>query len=118
VYDDEPALASAGDVFANNEFYVVEATNAEEAIEILNVDGDNIEVLFSDIHMPGDINGIDLARQVQQKWPWIRIILVSRHPKPDDIPDDVHFVEKPFDFDSLLPLLYRSEDRVENSTLV
>ena len=112
----ELVLASIGDAFAKYEFYVVEVLNAQEAIEILSVDGENIEVLFSDVHVPGQLSGIELAREVQQRWPWVQIILASDDPKSDTASSGVHLVQKPCDFDSLLPLLCLKHD-LPNSEL-
>jgi len=55
---------------------VVEAENADEAVAVLE-SGMEIDLLFSDVKMPGSMNGCDLARQVREKWPDTRVILTS-----------------------------------------
>ena len=109
VDEDDMVLIAVGDMFAKHEFYVVEATNAEDAIDVLNADAHNIEILFADIHMHGGMNGIDLARYVQRNWPWIQIILTSGNTKPEILPEGVDFIEKTCDFESVIPLLRRND---------
>ena len=76
----------------------LEAANADEAIEILEARND-ISVMFTDIEMPGSIDGVRLAAAVRDRWPPIRIIVTSGHVKNDQIalPADVLFFGKPYD---------------------
>jgi len=55
---------------------ILQADNAHHAIEVLN-DNDNVDILFSDILMPGDMNGRGLARWVKQNRPEIKILLTT-----------------------------------------
>ena len=57
-------------------FEVIEAANADEAIRILESRND-IRVVFTDIHMPGSIDGLKLAHAVRNRWPPIKIIVTS-----------------------------------------
>jgi len=57
-------------------FTVVEAANADEAIEILETRSD-ITVVFTDIQMPGSMDGLKLARAVRGRWPPIKIVATS-----------------------------------------
>ena len=57
-------------------FVVLEATTADEAIEILERRSD-ISVVFTDVHMPGSMDGLKLAHAVRNRWPPIRIIVTS-----------------------------------------
>src|ERR1700743_1015103 len=61
----------------------VEAVNADEAISILESRSD-ISLLFTDIQMPGSIDGLKIAHAVHERWPSIKIILVSGQVKPSD----------------------------------
>lgn len=60
-------------------YRVLEASNAAAAIDVM--EHENIDLLFSDIVMPGGINGVELAGQVQQRWPKIRTVLTSGFPE-------------------------------------
>jgi DNA-binding NtrC family response regulator len=76
VEDDEMLRMCAADVVADAGFTPVEAANADEAISILESRSD-IALLFTDIQMPGSVDGLGLAQAVHDRWPAIKIILVS-----------------------------------------
>jgi CheY-like chemotaxis protein len=57
-------------------FEVIEAANADEAIRILENRND-IRVIFTDIHMPGSMDGLKLAHAVRNRWPPIKLIVTS-----------------------------------------
>src|SRR6476659_8346143 len=59
-------------------FEVVEAANADQAIEVLEARRD-ITVVFTDIQMPGSMDGLKLARAVRGRWPPIKIVATSGH---------------------------------------
>ena len=78
-------------------FAVLEATDAAEALAIV-LSGEDIDVLFTDINMPGDMDGIELARRVHDCRPAVRLVLTSGAIKPtrEQIPDDGAFIAKPY----------------------
>jgi len=78
-------------------FEVVEAANADEAIEILEARRD-ITVVFTDIQMPGSMDGLKLARAVRGRWPPIKIIATSGHlhVAETDLPEGGRFLPKPY----------------------
>jgi two-component sensor histidine kinase/CheY-like chemotaxis protein len=97
VVEDEMVLRMrAVDIVEDAGFTPVEAVNADEAIAILEARSD-IDLLFTDIQMPGSMDGLKLAHAVHDRWPSIRIILVSGQVKPSDAerPADSRFFGKP-----------------------
>ena len=78
-------------------FEVVEAANADEAIEILESRRD-ITVVFTDIQMPGSMDGLKLARAVRGRWPPIKIVATSGHARVSqtDLPEGGRFLPKPY----------------------
>src|SRR3984957_19992597 len=86
----------AVDIVEDAGFTPVEAVNADEAIAILESRSD-IDLLFTDIQMPGSMDGLKLAHAVHDRWPTIKIILVSGQVKPSDAkrPADSRFFGKP-----------------------
>jgi CheY-like chemotaxis protein len=78
-------------------FEVVEAASAEEAIAILEARLD-IRVVFTDIQMPGSMDGLKLAAAVRDRWPPIKIVATSGHVKigADDLPQVGRFLRKPY----------------------
>src|SRR4029077_16171144 len=90
VVEDEMILRMrAVDIVEDAGFCPVEAINADEAIAILESRSD-ISLLFTDIQMPGSMDGLKLAHAVHERWPSIKIILVSGQVNPSE-------VEKPAD---------------------
>ena len=99
VVEDEMVLRMrAVDIVEDAGFTAIEATNADQAISVLEARSD-ISLLFSDIQMPGSIDGLKLAHAVHERWPNIKIILVSGqiNPSVDEKPEDSRFFGKPID---------------------
>src|SRR5271170_6560602 len=97
VVEDEMILRMrAVDIVEDAGFNPVEAVNADQAISILESRSD-IALLFTDIQMPGSMDGLKLAHAVHDRWPAIKIILVSGQVKPSDTerPADSRFFGKP-----------------------
>ncbi len=78
-------------------FEVVEAASADEAIAILESRLD-ISVLFTDIQMPGSMDGLKLAAAVRNRWPPIKIMATSGQVRlsPGDLPQGGLFLPKPY----------------------
>jgi CheY-like chemotaxis protein len=89
-------LADAG-------FRVIEAEDSDAALERLAADSD-VKLLFTDVNLPGTIDGLALARQVHDRWPHIGIIVVSGHasPQPQELPAGSRFYRKPYDEDDVV----------------
>jgi CheY-like chemotaxis protein len=99
VAEDEAILRMvAVSFFEDAGFATLEAANADEAIGLLESRGD-ISLVFTDIDMPpGSMNGLKLARAIYERWPPIKIILVSGHHVPDSelMPKGSRFFAKPY----------------------
>jgi CheY-like chemotaxis protein len=99
VVEDEMLLRMrAVDMVEDAGFTSVEAANADEAVAILESRSD-IALLLTDIQMPGSMDGLKLAHAVHERWPPIRIILVSGQLRLAniDIPADSRFFGKPLE---------------------
>jgi CheY-like chemotaxis protein len=99
VVEDEMLLRMrAVDMVEDAGFTPVEAVDADEAVAILESRSD-IALLFTDIQMPGSMDGLKLAHAVRERWPPIKIILVSGQLKLAniDIPADSRFFGKPLE---------------------
>lgn len=96
--EDEPLVRMFGtDVLEDAGFEVVEAASGDEALRVLESRSD-IRVLFTDVDMPGSINGFQLARVASARWPHVGVLIVSgqMRPGPSDMPEGGHFVGKPY----------------------
>ena len=93
----------AVDIVEDAGFVPIEAVNADEAIQVLE-SRDDISVLFTDIQMPGSMDGLRLAHLVHIRWPHIKIILVSGQIAitEDDKPEDSKFFPKPLEIQQMI----------------
>ncbi len=89
------ALSEAG-------YEVIEAKDADEALRLMEEAG-TVHLVFTDIRMPGSMNGVELARMVHERWPHVRLLLTSGDtwPPKDHIPDDGRFIAKPYRIETL-----------------
>jgi CheY-like chemotaxis protein len=97
VEDDYLLRLDAADMIKVAGFEVIEAANADEAIVILESRND-VAVVFTDIQMPGSMDGLRLARAVRGRWPPIKIITTSgqRIIEELDLPEGGRFLPKPY----------------------
>lgn len=74
----------------------IEASSADEALEILEM-RDDIRVVFTDINMPGSLDGLGLAKRIQELWPQTIIVVCSGNAAPAAglLPPGATFVPKP-----------------------
>jgi CheY-like chemotaxis protein len=103
IVEDEPFVRLTGaDLLAEAGFEVLEAGNADEALRILEATPE-VRVVFSDVEMPGSLDGLGLARNICRRWPSIGIVLTSGHRiREETIPRDGRFVAKPYDGQALV----------------
>jgi two-component system, response regulator PdtaR len=83
-------------------FEVLEAADADEAIALLAMNL-RIEVLFTDVNMPGSMDGLKLAAAVRDRWPPVKIIVTSGHQNVErsDLPSESLFFTKPYTPDAI-----------------
>jgi two-component system, response regulator PdtaR len=97
--EDEPLVRmSAADDLQDAGFQVLEAANADVALAVLEARSDEVQVLFTDIDMPGSMNGLALAESVHRRWPHISLLISSGAHRPHrlHLPHDGLFVPKPY----------------------
>ena len=117
IVEDEPELRElAAALLEETDLQVVEAASAEEALDYLRAHGEEVAFLFADVRLPCLMSGVDLARTVRFKWPWIRTVLMSGTPLDDgsnDVLRDVRFMQKPW---RALEVLMEAERATRAST--
>src|ERR1700677_557655 len=101
VEDDFLIRANAVDIIEEAGFRVDAASSADEAIRGLE-ERRNVGVVFTDVHMPGSLNGLDLARLVERKWPGTGVIVTSGRATRMDIPSRAIFLAKPYSSSELV----------------
>jgi CheY-like chemotaxis protein len=109
IVDDEPLQRmTVADMLYEAGFWTVEASDAEQALRMLESRGD-IRIVFLDIVMNHGMNGLELATVVRQRWPQVDIVLTSgKMYAPDDaLPDGAVFFHKPYRSRDVVPVLHR-----------
>jgi CheY-like chemotaxis protein len=96
VEDDALIRLAARDHMEATGFTVYDAYNASEAIELLEAHP-HISLVFTDVDMPGSMDGVKLAHYVRERWP-VRIIVTSgfKHFTPEQLPTGSLFLDKPY----------------------
>ena len=99
------ALSDAG-------FAIREAAHADEALAMLDGSADEIDLLFTDVNMPGSMNGIELAHYVHGAWPRMAMIVASGKPIPRhaECPPGTRFIPKPYAVDKVVEQIQRLVD--------
>ena len=84
-------------------FRMIEAVNSQQALEFLAADSD-VQLLFTDVNMPGAMDGLALARQVRDRWPHIGIIIASAKETTQlaELPAGSRFERKPYSPDAVV----------------
>lgn len=95
VEDDQLLQLLTVDIVEAEGFVTIQASNADEAIAILEA-GSDIGFLITDINMPGSMDGLNLAHSVRGRWPLTKIIILSSQTPQSDLPTDSRFLAKPY----------------------
>lgn len=98
IVEDDPLLRELTiEVVEEAGFVAIGASNADQAVGLLESRRD-IAVLFTDINMPGSMDGLELAHAVTRRWPSIRILVASGRIRllKSDLPPDCCFLPKPY----------------------
>ena len=109
VVEDDPLLRlAATELVEEAGLEPLEAANADDAIRILEQRTD-IHIVFTDVDMPGSMDGLKLAAAVRGRWPPIEIIVTSGHRlvSPGDLPPGSLFFAKPYRDKDIVATLQR-----------
>ncbi len=98
VVEDEPLVRMDAAVTLEDEgFEVIEAATARAALAMLEKRNGDVAALFTDVDMPGDMNGLELAGIVYSRWPHIALVVTSGVVRvPGSLPGGGVFLEKPY----------------------
>jgi DNA-binding NtrC family response regulator len=83
---------------------VLAAGNVDEAMAVLKA-RDDIRAVFTEIRLPGHLNGLDLGRAIADRWPLVRLIMTSGDRRRDNIPADWCYIQKPYDGSQIVTAL-------------
>ena len=98
VEDDPDVRDLAAALLEETDLDVVEVESADAALAYLQERGGEVAMMFADVRLPGEMDGVQLAKAACTLWPTIRIVLTSGDPGAvsDDLPDGVTFMPKPW----------------------
>ncbi len=98
VEDDGDLRDLAAALLEETDLTVIEAESAEEALQYLRERAHAVAFAFIDIRLPCLMDGVDLARTINLRWPWIRVLVTSGAPgdRIHDLPRSARFVQKPW----------------------
>ncbi|MDM9627750.1 response regulator [Rhizobium sp. S152] len=109
VIEDEPLIRmTVSDDLRDSDLRVIEAGNAEEALRLLETDS-TVRAIFTDIDMPGSLDGLKLAWIVRDRWPPVEIVITSGQRRVDvgEMPERAVFFPKPYAHQPLIEALTR-----------
>lgn len=98
VAEDDPMVRmEAADVLGDAGFDVLEASTSSLALAQLEQHPE-VALLFTDVQMPGDFDGLALAHEARRRWPQMPIVVVSGKvtPQPSQMPEGARFLPKPY----------------------
>lgn len=102
VEDEVLARLTLADELRDRGWSVVEAADADEALRVLD-GGVPVDLVVTDIRMPGTVDGVGLAQRLRRRFPQVRILIVSGEPPTAEARAACDgYVEKPYGFDRLL----------------
>ncbi len=98
VDDDFIIRTDAMDILEDAGFRVLDAEDGDAALDLLMTRYADIMLLFTDVQMPGQLDGFALARKAAALWPHIAIVVASGDVSPSNgaMPDKARFIAKPF----------------------
>ena len=99
IAEDEPLIRMiVAEVLTEAGFEVAETEDADAAIEYLAAYASQVAFVFTDIDMPGSMDGLRLAHLVRARFPWIKVLIASGKGRPrlTDLPAGTHFIAKPY----------------------
>lgn len=108
VDDDAGQRFLSGTLFEEADFEVAECATADEAWELIQRRRDDVQLLFTDVYLPGSMDGIALAQKVHDVLPDLPVIVTSgaAGERLDELPPRAEFLPKPW---RPLDLLIRAE---------
>ena len=103
VEDDALIRMGAVDLLTSAGFLAIEARNADEAMRVLESRSD-IPLVFTDVNMPGTMDGIKLSHYIRDRWPPVKLLIVSGEQVVEEsrLPVGAQFFRKPYFEDSII----------------
>ena len=111
VVEDEDVIRTlAAEFMADTGFEVLEAPDADIAVRLLQTQASRVHVLFTDVIMPGPMDGLMLAHHTRHHWPWIDLVVTSGFVAGglERLPADAQFFRKPYELAAIAEHIRRT----------
>jgi CheY-like chemotaxis protein len=96
VEDDAFQRESIVTLLEESEMDVISCESGEAAALVLDHVGGCVSTLLTDVNLAGTMNGIELAQIAHERYPELRIIVISANPRVSRLPDGTQFIAKPW----------------------
>jgi len=95
------------EAFLHYGFHALGAEDASAVLKILETEAQNVQLVFTDVHLPGPITGLALGHHVRKTWPWMSLLITSGYgtPEPSHMPEGSRFVLKPYKISKIAELI-------------
>jgi DNA-binding NtrC family response regulator len=98
VEDDADLRSLTAALLEDEQLDTIECESAEAALATMLIGGRDVAIIFADIRLRGVMDGVDLAREVKMRWPFLPVVLTSGHPRErvGELPPGVVYMPKPW----------------------
>ena len=106
-------------LFEESDLEIVECDSAESALATMLLRGRDVVMIFSDVRLPGAMDGLDLAREAKVRWPHLTVALTSGNVghRLQALPDGVVYMPKPWQAEEVLALAERAKSFARQRTV-
>jgi DNA-binding NtrC family response regulator len=119
VEDDAELRALIVMLFEDSDLEIVSCDSAESALATMLLRGRDVVMIFSDVRLPGAMDGLDLAREAKVRWPHLTVVLTSGNAghRLQALPEGVIYMPKPWQADEVLALAKRARSEATRRTV-
>ncbi|GJD50219.1 Protein-glutamate methylesterase/protein-glutamine glutaminase [Methylobacterium crusticola] len=96
VEDDEAVRDFAAAILEETDLDVIECGSAEDALAVMRRHGPDVALLFTEMALSGDMDGVALAQTVDRNWPDVRVVVTSPSGPGRSLPDHAVYMPKPW----------------------
>jgi DNA-binding NtrC family response regulator len=119
VEDDAELRALIVMLFEDSDLEIVACDSAESALATMLLRGRDVVMIFSDVRLPGAMDGPDLAREAKVRWPHLTVVMTSGNAghRLQALPEGVIYMPKPWQADEVLALAERARSDARRRTV-
>jgi DNA-binding NtrC family response regulator len=106
-------------LFEDSDLEIVACDSAESALATMLLRGRDVVMIFSDVRLPGAMDGLDLAREAKVRWPHLTVVMTSGNAghRLQALPEGVIYMPKPWQADEVVALAERARSDARRRTV-